>query len=148
MKTITFQRQVKPEGPAFGDYVTIEENGAKLFECSCSTSPNPYRPKDRAPWPAAYALVAPGMYHAGFTLHEKFGLCLMLNDGGQVPTINANVNQGGRCYATEVFIHKGDSETWRGSMACFTIPPRCYSDFMSHFAPQEVVKIILEDNTI
>jgi len=149
MKTVIFTRRTSPDSQtAYGDTARIEDNGTVLYECPCSTNPNPTRPSDGVEWELAYAQVAPGSYEGLFTSNPKFGLCILVNNGDKVPTTNPNENHDGEHYATEVFIHKGQNSDWRGSKACFTIPPEYHVEFFGCFEPGETIKIELIERGI
>jgi len=109
-----------------------------------STFPNPYKPKNpEIKLDKAYGCIQTGEYR--FEMYPYKGHpALLLNKGGKIPTINANPNQNGNHYATEIFIHKGWNEFWRGSAACLTIHPDDWDVFISYFDDNSIGTVIVE----
>ena len=135
MKTIYLTRKTTPDSIIpYGDNVRVVEDGEIIYDGACSTNPNPFKPGLNFSWKNSYAQVAAGTYSWEFVKgHPKFGDCIMFQSGGQMKTTNANVNHGGAYYAMEIFMHHGDKSYWRGSAACFTIPPDKASVFFGRF---------------
>lgn len=141
MKTITFTRQSTPEKPAlgYGDYVTVGE-----YVFPASTCPNPYKTVGfgkQSHWRAHYAMLAPVDTVYECVEHPKFGKCLLVANGGELPTVNQNKNHGGRYVASEIFVHCGGlnsvNKNWRGSTGCFTLHLNTWSDFIACFTVGE-----------
>lgn len=141
-KEVIFLRNSTPDNPelGYGDYVEVKENGKALFGSHASTCPNPYRPSGTnrfQNWRACYAFLAEGEMDYECIKHNKFGKCLIVNNGGQVKTINPNRNHNGEFYATEIFVHCGGlnsaNKKWRGSRGCCTIPIEYWCDFIRCF---------------
>ena len=144
MKTIDAIRKGTPESAAYKDSVAVIEDGNELYNDGFSTEPNPYQPTTMKPWTEVYARIAEGVY--GWQLvpnHERYGRCILINGGAAVPTLNPNRHHNNGYIATEIFIHCGDSETWRGSRGCFSLPPSKAKDFFNLFADYETGKLVL-----
>ena len=96
-------------------------------------------------------------YKMTYGTHHKFA-SLVLEDGGLIPTTELNPYEGtedkpnpnhGTMFASEVMIHYGYHNGWRGSLACQTIRPGStigydkegfkgypdYIDFMNYAIP-------------
>jgi len=151
-KLVEFLRHSTPESPAigYGDHVIIHDSGKALYGCHASTCPNPYKKVDDGPprpWRSVYAMLAEGEYVYWCKKHDKFGKCLMLNNGQECPTINNNVNHGGRRVATGIFVHRGGlgsvNPKWRGSKGCLTIAPEDWERFIGCFALGEVGRLVI-----
>lgn len=149
MKTIVFTRRSMPTDPSlgYGDTVKVYDAMDVIYEGTGSTCPNPFRPSDMTPWNNTYAMVSLGTFSGRVTNHNKYGKCILIENGGELPTVNENSNQGGRRVASEVFVHVGGQGSkdpaWRGSKACLTIPPRERDAFFKLFnADEEVVVVI------
>ena len=111
MKTIDVIRKGTPETPGYGDSVAVMEDGNELYTGAISTEPNPYQPVTMKPWTEVYARVAGGQYAWQLILnHQLYGRCILINGGAQVPTADPNPNHNRAYYATEIFIHQGQTE--------------------------------------
>jgi hypothetical protein len=147
MKTIDIIRKGTPEGSGYCDSVAVIEDGNVLFENGISCEPNPYQPTTSKLWYAVYARIAEGTYGWQFIKnHEKYGKCILLNGGSAVPTLNPNANQDGRYIATQIFIHRGYSPTWRGSRGCLTVPLLKADEFFNLFEENEIGKLVIRKN--
>lgn len=147
MKTLEIVRRSTPTDPArgYGDTVTVYDGVDVKFTLLCSSCPNPFRPSDLVPWDKAYCLLAFGEMSGECVLHNRYGKCILINNGGEVPTMFPNPLQDGRFFAKEIFIHAGgglDSKEWRGSKGCITLNPIDLDVLMSVFAIGE--KCIVE----
>jgi hypothetical protein len=143
-KIIDIIRRTTPEDSTYGDDLSLMEGGVELWRGPCSTHPNPFQPATKKPWYDVYAQIAEGVFGWQFNpAHPKFGRCCLINGGAAIPTVNPNANHRGKYYATEVFLHAGDSETWRGSKACLTIPPSAAAVFFGLFVGGETGKITI-----
>jgi len=153
MKTIKLYRVSDPSSvKPYEDMITVSENGIILYNGKCSTNPNPFKPTNPlVSWKKCYAQVNEGFYRWSYnTYRHQFGYGLMLtgkNGVLAIPTTCANVNQNNKPEAIGVFIHKGYSAFWRGSKACFTIPPNDWNSFYSIFKRGDAGDIILIDQT-
>jgi len=144
VKTIDAIRKGTPESAAYDDSVAVLEDGNELYIGGFSTEPNPYQPRTMKPWDETYARIAEGTY--GWQLiaqHQKYGRCILINGGAAVPTLNPNRRHNNGYIASEIFIHRGFSPTWRGSRGCFTVPPDKSDAFFHLFADNETGKLIL-----
>ena len=143
-KIIDIIRKATPEADGFNDHFAVLDNGVELLSGRISTEPNPFRPKDKSPWYDVYARIAEGTYkYQCIPDHHKFGRCLLINDGGDVTTLNPNSNRDGGYVGSQIFIHTGWSETWRGSKGCLTIPPSNAIPFFICFDDNEVGKLTI-----
>ena len=105
------------QGPAYGATVVVEsDDGTKSVTVPGSSWPNPNNPNPG---------IAPGTYDARYsqTGHKGQDPGIRLRDGGPIPTVGPNPNQGNQAYSTGINIHCGWSGTWRGSAGCITIHP-------------------------
>lgn len=149
MKTIEFTRRSMPTAPAigYGDTVKVYSDLDVVYEGAASTCPNPFRPTDFLPWNDVYAMVSLGTYEGRVMLHDRFGKCILLEQGGPLPTVNENKKHGGKRIAMEIFIHvgcKGSKDPgWRGSMGCLTIPPKDNQVFFGLFNLNEPVAVVI-----
>lgn len=146
-------RETQPSSLApYGDRIRVVENNIVLYSGSCSTNPNPFKPTSpQLSWKKCYAQVTAGTYQWSYdTMRHSFGSALLVtNKNGEleIPTTCANVNQGGKHYAIGIFLHKGYSMYWRGSKACFTIPPKDWMEFYSLFKKGDRGDLVLVDLT-
>lgn len=143
MKTIDILRKSTPEINGFPDALEIFDAGEVLFSGFCGSCCNPFQPSTNKKWFDAYACLSEQVMEAACVNHDKFGKCLLINKGGRCKTINPNKNHEGLYIATEIFVHRGDSDSWRGSRGCITIPPNKWVEFMSFFALNEGCRIII-----
>jgi len=135
-KKIVIESIVDPDILGYEDKIVIATNGSILYHGICSACPNPRKPliKGGTPWTDAYGWIACGTYKFTTVKNIKFGKWLILENGGIVQSRNPNPNHSGRHILTQVGLHKGWSDTWRGSAGCITIPPKTYNNFFQHFA--------------
>lgn len=151
MKKLIYYRSTTPENPEIGymDHWDLSDDGSIISGGHCSTCPNPYCKSDRKPWTECYALVDVGEYTFLCDDHYKFGMCLYVNDGGRVPTVNPNPNHDGQHYAIGVFVHKGgrnsENKKWRGSAGCFTHHPDDWDNFINQFKIGERGILVLQN---
>lgn len=115
-----------------------------------SSWPNPFKPSNPAIKLDKYAgAIKAGEYIYQFSnsAHNGgIGFNLRTHDGvfnGKIPTINANPNQNGEFFATNVDVHVGYSITWRGSLACITIHPKYATKFFRNFVENEQGILVL-----
>ena len=144
MKTIDIIRTGTPETPGYNDTFAIIENGIELLAGRLSTEPNPYQPGTLKPWVDVYARIAEGLYvWELIPNHPKYGRCILINGGGDVPTLNPNPNHNRAYVASEIFGHRGDTATWRGSRGCITVSPIDEEVFFKVFKDGEKGKLII-----
>jgi len=150
-KNILFVSSSSPEEPGYCDWVSVIENNQLLFHSWASVCPNPRKPilKGGAHWRKAYAFLKPcqAKYTFRCIQHYRYGKCILINDGGPVPTRYPNPNQKNQYFAKGVFAHKGWSRWWRGSAGCLTIPPDVWRSFMRLFEIGETGTISIIDYT-
>jgi hypothetical protein len=138
MKILEITRQSSPTSPerGYADTMIVYEGTDPLVIFPCSSCPNPFKPSTLDPWQNVYALLDYGEMTGECVQHEKYGKCILINNGGEVKTINNNINQDGKRIAKEVFIHAGggkDKAEWRGSSGCITLNPVEFAALMSVF---------------
>jgi hypothetical protein len=129
-------RLVSPEVSGYHDKCAIvdQSNGMEIWSTDLfSTNPNPFCPQTQQKWPEVYAQLAAGNLSYECIRTIKHDKCLSLNVGGECATTRSNVNHDGRLVAFSCLIHCGYSSTWRGSMACCTMHPDEWEEFISHF---------------
>lgn len=144
MKTIEFIRRSAPESVGYKDTVSVYDRTELISRFDGSACPNGFRSTDNAPWKKVYAMVSLGVYRGNVVLkHPKYDKCILLENGGPLPTVNDNIKHDGKRIATEIFIHCGFSDTWRGSMACLTICPVQWESFIRLFVPGEDVTVAI-----
>jgi hypothetical protein len=145
--TIIIDVRSTPEQLGYLDRISVLENDELVYHDDCSTCPNPYKPKDiRIKWKSAYAWISCGEYEwSKYLLSQKHSPCLILNSGGAVPTRFPNLNHFNRLFATEIMIHSGQTDQWRGSAGCITIPPKSWGKFISLFWNDDSGKIIIRE---
>jgi len=154
MKTITFLRKSSPEKPGlgYGDCVEVKQDDTALFASHASTCPNPYKTiadNKTINWRACYALIKSCETNFECVDHSKFGKCLLINNGLELPTINPNRNHDGNYIATEIFVHVGnpgfENPNWRGSKGCFTLHRDYWTNFIACFEVGEKGTLVLKD---
>ena len=128
-------QQSTPDQEGYLDLIEcFDELDKSVYISRCGSTPNPRSPKTGARWDTCYAWIAAGHDYGWRVYHSPSkGKVLLLNNGGNVVTVNPNPNQNGEHYAEYVEIHEGDSPSWRGSMACITLPPAAWSRFIDMF---------------
>ena len=147
-KIIDIIRKHMPETPGYADSVAVLLDGVTLYEGEISSEPNPYQPSTMQSWVRVYARVAEGAYvWQLIPNHSKYGRCLLLNGGAVVKTENPNQNHNGRYEASEIFIYRGDTDNWRGSRGCLTVPPKAAEKFFSVFDDLETGKLTIRKAT-
>jgi len=149
--TPVFIRLSTPDKHHLGyhDVADVYDGLKKIYSCPCRTGPNPYHPHTREPWQDVYAMILCGRFRYNVVAsHYRFGKCLLLNEGGEISTINPNNNHGGKHIAKEIFVHCGGLRSinpkWPGSKGCITIDPD-YSDKYFSFFPWNASGIIVLD---
>lgn len=149
MKKLDIIRHGTPETlPIYHDSIQVTEDGNILFEGIFSSEPDPTRPPPHQDikWTEFGARIAEGTYHGIVQQDAKHGMFIRLYtpDGGvEIPTLNPDINNGGRYIAKGVLVHTGYSDDWPGSIACMTIPRAGGKMFWNMFVLGEKVQIIL-----
>lgn len=146
-KHIVVESLSYPDLYGYEDKVAVTTNGSILYHGNCSACPNPRKPwiKGGAPWHMSYGWISCGSYTYSATEHKKYGLWLVLDNGDRVPSRSANPNHGWDYVLTEVGVHRGWSDVWRGSAGCLTLPPDTWARFISLFAPGDTGKLHIVD---
>ena len=149
-KNIIIQSMSTPDQDGYRDKLLIEKDGKTGFHCQCSVCPNQFRPIDRVKWDKAYGWVACNTVDTPYSwqciANPKHGKCLEINKGDKVPTRNFDTNNGGM-FAVGVLIHCGQTDTWRGSAACITLPPLIWFTFINSFLYGETGLLYISDFT-
>jgi hypothetical protein len=144
-KIVSFLRQSTPSDilPYMDMVQILSPEGNLLFECACSTWCNRVDPNNGHPWDMSYSGgLALGIYPAKCIEHkERFGKCLIVNNGRECYSILPNHNHGMKHILTEIFVHKGETVSWRGSAGCCTIHPDYWVQFINNFELDEIVMI-------
>lgn len=150
-KFIVFNGVTDPGNPITGFPDTVHiYNSAGVLEYSnkASTSPNGIKPGTGAPWYKEYGWVASGEYMGDVVTRDKWGRCIMLENGGILPSRNPNPNHRGQYIITEVFIHPanagGKNPQWRGSAGCLTLHRDKFETFMDQI-PDGKHTVIIND---
>jgi len=94
-----------------------------------------------------------GYYGAFMSAHPKFGRCILVNEGKELPSLQPSSAQDGARYSLdnkyfkceEIFVHHGYTGSWEGSAGCVTIPPDSQDIFFSYFSEGEKIRIELFD---
>lgn len=132
-KVVVIDLHATPDEQGFRDSLCVTD-GRTLFACPCRSGPNwvtPYA-KGRRPWREAYDWIAPGTHRWEFVWHLRYGWCLSINGGGEVPSRNPVSNPDGSTFRG-VFLHKAQSDKWSGSAGCPTIQRVYWPAFLSMF---------------
>lgn len=141
-----FLRISTPDEQGYQDIARVYDGMTLVYECNASTNPNPYQPQSKVKWSEVYAQICCGKYSFEGYENPKHGFSLLVNSGSRVPTTNPNKNHSMSNYATEILVHKGYSDTWRGSKACITIKPEKSKEYFSHFDMNSSGAIIVTDD--
>jgi len=147
-KNIIIQSMSTPDLDGYRDKLLIEKDGNTGFHCQCSCCPNPFRPSDKVKWDKAYGWIACNTIDKPYTWKcisdKKRGKCLSVDDCDKVPTRNLDTNNNGY-FALGVLIHCGQTDTWRGSAACITLPPLIWLTFINSFLYGETGQLYISD---
>ena len=151
-KSLIIQSLSTPDRLGYNDKISIvRDDESMAFHCPCSACPNPYRPSDGALWRDAYGWIACNTKETPYPWQcvesPKHGKCLLLNGGGELPARFPNSNHGGRAVVSEVEIHCGSTEQWRGSAACITLPPFIWLAFIGYFQLNETGNLYVYDGS-
>jgi hypothetical protein len=133
-----------PENPATGypDTLLLVDKANQVLDVRhCRTAPNPFRPSDSKPWEQAYGWLAIGTYTWTVYMSDKFGKCLLINDGGICRSRTPNVNHNGQLILKRILFHEGGfkckNPDWPGSAGCMTMHRKQWYDFINHFHPED-----------
>lgn len=146
MKTLEVWRQSLPDNPAlgYGDNFQICVDNVSILSGNISSCPIPYHPQTKEVWWKLYGIVADGRYKFKCVMHYRFGKCLLIENGGPIPSVNT---LHGRDVLNAIFVHSGGrnskNKTWRGSRGCFTVHPDHWDEFMSKYDYNETGYLIL-----
>jgi hypothetical protein len=152
MKIISFIRRSPVSGEdIFGDLVRTFYDSRLMSEFQCRTGPNARQPGTGKTYDLVYGMTALGNYHGTFIRkHEKFGPCILLEDGKEIAAAFPNMNHGGRHVIKAVFVHTAyrdddpataANEALSGSAGCLTIPIACSKMFFGQFVDAERVMV-------
>ena len=105
-KTIVFQSYSTPNEIGYNDPASvIDEDGFISQHYAASCCPNEYSPKSGNSWQKEYAWLAPIEYFFECIEHDKYGKCILVNNGKQCETRNYNINHDNLKIATGIFVH-------------------------------------------
>ncbi|MHA1169012.1 MAG: hypothetical protein ACTSRU_14380 [Candidatus Hodarchaeales archaeon] len=125
----------------FGD--TVQVDGGKTWKCS--TSPN--GTKNDEHWSKHYPWIADGSWICKVERNDKFGKCLIVNDGYFVPSVSPNPNHNNEMIINGVYFHEANkgfiNPEWRGSRACLTMHRDLFDTFMEQFEVGETVMLTI-----
>jgi hypothetical protein len=121
---VNFSPTEKPTG--FFDFITASVHGKIVFAGMCSTSPNGFHPVTKKPWFEHYGWVnvVNNIPVNLLSNHSKFGECLIINNGKELPCRTENVNHDRKKIVSEVLLHRAMgilNPEWRGSAGCLTM---------------------------
>jgi len=129
---IVVEQRQSPSRPGFLDTLLVTDNSHIVFACPCRSGPNWRTPwsKGGRPWQLAYDWIAPcppgESYRFEAVKHHRYGLCVLINGGGEVPSQNPVPNGDGTTFRG-VFIHEAQcprwAPLWPGSAGCVTLQP-------------------------
>lgn len=122
--TITATRRSKIDGETYGDRLAVFDGSALIWHGNCSTWPNPYKPVGHIPAAKVYGALAPcACEWQVIREHIKYGKCILINNGRDLPSMWPNVNHENMLTISQIFIHSGQRDDWRGSKGCITLAP-------------------------
>ena len=138
-KRIVLESTSDPGQPGYLDRVLVYGEDEVLYQGPASCCPNPTKPwpRNNITWETCYGWIATGTYAWECVSHWRRGRCLLVNDGGICTARRPNPNHEGLSILTGVYVHKGWSNTWRGSAGCITVPPEDWSAFVAGFSVGE-----------
>ena len=135
MIDVLIQIKSPTENPGYNDTLFVIQDNSIVYACPGSRSPNhrlPWR-LGGLHWNQKYGRIAKGNYFYEVINHHKYGKCLLLNKGGKCGSDVPNPTQAGEFYLTELLLHKGYSETCRGSAGCPHVHPLFWNSFLYFF---------------
>lgn len=146
---IVAHRNSLPEEHGFLDRLYLFECEMQLLSEPCRTTPNWRTPwlLGGRPWHMAYGVLAEVQCGATVVEHKRFGKCLLLNDGKDLPAVYPNPRRGGKKIIGQLFIHSAQSNDWPGSAGCVTMQPVIYQRFIETLRVNENLIFELVDHT-
>ena len=115
-KEVVLECRSTPDVDGYPDTLLVCIDNHLRYACDAGACPN--GPTGKWGW------LAPCETKFECVPHHKYGKCLLLNNGGKLPSRVANHKyHGGNFIVNEIFVHCGDSATNRGSRACPTVHP-------------------------
>ena len=156
MKKIVLESIAVPDVPGYPDKVAVfDEGNAVIYHNACSACPNYREPikagehvENARPWEQVYGWLACGRYRWECVKHEKYGKCLLLNSGSDLPSRTPNPRHDGRYVLSQIFFHSGQSPVWRGSAGCITLPPDAWPSFIELFSDGETGDVAVVDAVV
>lgn len=146
MKSLIISSVSFPDEIGYLDKYTIADSlGNVMRHDVCSACPNPTQPKTGKAWQDVYGWLAPIRCIAQCVDHGAKRKHIVLNNGWFLPARLPNANHGGLPIINEALMHCGDSETWRGSAACCTVPPSGWQSFIDCFSVGELISFAIID---
>jgi hypothetical protein len=145
VKLITVECKITdPAILGWGDRIAVFFDNIFQGHFCARRPPNPYKRLEdgsKIAWSELYAFIAPGEYNWRCWDSPKHGKCLLLNEGGAVPTANANPNHDFKNAAYNIEVHQAYSMSWPGSAGCTTIKYDDWDDFIRLFREGDTGKI-------
>jgi hypothetical protein len=151
MKRLILESIATPDIHGYPDrYALADDDDCRLIvHGACSCCPNPTKPQTGAHWSCAYAWADCGEYSGVVVQHPKYGKCILINNGGKIPARFLNPNKKSTCYdspfLSEVFVHSGSTNEWRGSAGCPTLPPDEFKSLMQRLKIGEKLIVAIVD---
>ena len=127
-----------PDNPqyGYGDHFEYYIGGECVMGGHASACPNPYKASTGESWESCYGWLDNGEYDSTIVDHLKYGVCMVLREGGACASRTPNPNHDGKYILTEVMVHQGGFEcenpNWRGSAGCITIANAEWEEFTTH----------------
>lgn len=142
---LLFTRFKRPEVAGFNDTWMAEDGEHMLGSGPCRTSPNHRQTwaDGGGYWNLSYGLIATGEYKYRCLKHDKFGKCLIINEGEEIPSEVPNPKHGGKKIIAETFVHRAVDASWPGSAGCFTVQPSWWDAFIGQFHINDMGKLTL-----
>jgi hypothetical protein len=144
-KSIVVESKSCPDDHGYQDKIVVFDDNKVAFHSACSACPNPFQHSTKKHWREVYGWVSCEEYSFEAIESEKRGKCILINSGLAIPARYPNPNHNGLEIVTEVFIHKGWSDSWRGSAGCITIPPTDWPEFINCFELGEEGELAIVD---
>ena len=147
MNEVLLEVRSSPSKPGYNDTMIVIRDNHLRFACDCSGGPNHRQPRRTGggPWFEMYGRIDRGIWPYECIEHPNYGKCLLINRADKVASRVANPNHNGNYYLTEIFVHSGYSDTWRGSAGCPVIHPADWDSFMRYFEVGEKGNFSVED---
>jgi hypothetical protein len=144
-KLLVIEGRSSTDEPGFLDLFTLytdDEECRLLHACPGRLGPNHRSPLlvGGKPWRECYGKIDKGQRISGRVVrHWRYGLCILLNEGGNIRSENPNPRHGGARIIREAFVHKAQSDTWAGSAGCPTTPPVHWASLERHLTEGDFV---------